>query len=379
MFLSSRFLLILASGAAPVATLTAIGFSPLLTAAIWASVCAVGATLDVGLAADARNLSVARRAPHQVLRKEPFELGLVVQNIGTRRLRAFVRDSWPHDARARFGVSRIAARSDSGSRWGRLQLASGERLRVPLTLTPKKSGELRSTSVVVRTLGPLGLAGRQVHHALPGSIRVISRPWLGWKRAQPVQHAGDPAATLNDALQGEDDGSLTNAVIELRDLAGVYGSRAHLKPGGSPHPVVEAVYRGISLAGQRTAPPDHSVGILALTEHLTDLFVRARLSGTEQQLRLLISRYRDTTTKLLRVLADDYYGDILRNPSYWSSPEARISEVQLAVESVDQQIIENIKQLNESRDLEFQVALDSLTRALHEAKLSDVYRASENE
>ena len=44
-----------------------------------------------------------------------------------------------------------------------------------------------------------------------------------------------------------------------------------------------------------------------------------------------------------------------------------------AVEAVDQEAVENIKQVNESRDLEFKVALDSLIKTVSEAKLSDVY------
>ncbi|PIJ52449.1 hypothetical protein BMH30_02940 [Leucobacter sp. OLES1] len=92
-----------------------------------------------------------------------------------------------------------------------------------------------------------------------------------------------------------------------------------------------------------------------------------------KQLRLLLVQYRDTLSKLLKALADDYYGDVQRNPQYWSNPQGRLTEVQRAVDSVDQQAVENIRQVNESRDLEFKVALDSLIKAVNDAKLSDVY------
>lgn len=113
--------------------------------------------------------------------------------------------------------------------------------------------------------------------------------------------------------------------------------------------------------------------VVAMTQHVSELFVRVHKRGTEQQLRLLQSKYKDTLSKLRKALNDDYYGDIVHNPQYWSNPEGRLAEVSLAIDSVDQQAVENIRQVNESRDLEFKVALDSLIQTVNEAKLSDVY------
>ena len=127
------------------------------------------------------------------------------------------------------------------------------------------------------------------------------------------------------------------------------------------------------LSARATAYPDLSERIRGLTRHVSELFVRVRQRGTEQQLRLLTVQYKDTLSKLTKALADDYYGDIRSNPQYWSNPDQRAREVQLAVDSVDAQVVENIKQVNESRDLEFKVALDSLIKTVNEAKLSDVY------
>ena len=113
--------------------------------------------------------------------------------------------------------------------------------------------------------------------------------------------------------------------------------------------------------------------VTGMTQHVSELFVRVHKRGTEQQVRLLQSKYKDTLSKLRKALNDDYYGDIVNNPQYWSNPEGRLAEVSLAIDSVDQQAVENIRQVNESRDLEFKVALDSLIKTVNEAKLSDVY------
>ena len=136
----------------------------------------------------------------------------------------------------------------------------------------------------------------------------------------------------------------------------------------------EFVQRAIERLRERAqAYPDLSGWLSQLSQHVAELFIRVRKRGTDQQVRLLQAQYHDTLAKLLKALEDDYYGDILRNPQYWSGPNERLAEVRRAVEAVDQEAVENIKQVNESRDLEFKVALDSLIKTVSEAKLSDVY------
>lgn len=141
----------------------------------------------------------------------------------------------------------------------------------------------------------------------------------------------------------------------------------------------EFVEQAMETLGERSRMfPGLSEQITSLTKHVSDLFVRVKKRGREQQMRLLQSEYRNTLEKLLKAVHPDYLGDILQNPQYWSRPDERIREVQLAVTSVDQQALENIRQVNESRDLEFQVVLDSLIKTVDEAKLSDVYPDREN-
>lgn len=154
---------------------------------------------------------------------------------------------------------------------------------------------------------------------------------------------------------------------ELRLLAAEYGGQQTPKLDSSI-PFANTIQRRID-----GAAPDRSGRLLPLIDHLSDLFARAQQRASEQQQRLLMSRYADTLSKLTALLSNDYYGDLLRNPGYWSDPEQRIAQVLHAVAAVDDEIIENVRQLSESRDIEFQVKLESLTRPQNGAKLSDVY------
>lgn len=136
----------------------------------------------------------------------------------------------------------------------------------------------------------------------------------------------------------------------------------------------EFVHQAIEQLRERAGSyPDLSERLSQLAQHVSELFIRVRKRGSDQQARLLQSQYHDTLAKLLKALDHEYYGDIQRNPQYWSSPEERLAEVRAAVEAVDHEAVENIRQVNESRDLEFKVALDSLIKTVTEAKLSDVY------
>ncbi|MDF1487985.1 hypothetical protein [Tessaracoccus caeni] len=181
--------------------------------------------------------------------------------------------------------------------------------------------------------------------AAGGAVRLL-RARREAKAKRKVAWAGEAERELAEALTGENGEFVKQAMRRLDE-------RADALPGIGPR-------------------------IAGLSNHVAELFIRVRKRGSDQQVRLLQVEYKDVLSKLLGALDDDYYGDIRANPQYWSTPEARLAEVERAVDSVDQQAVENIRQINESRDLDFKVALDSLIKTVNEAKLSDVYRDHEN-
>jgi hypothetical protein len=176
---------------------------------------------------------------------------------------------------------------------------------------------------------------------IAGGLAMLARKRRGARRDRGIAGSRRVEKELAAALSGENGEFVRESIAELRERAAVY--------------------------------PDIGARISALADHVSELMIRVRRRGTEQQTRLLQAQYKDTLSKLLKALGDDYYGDITRNPRFWNDAESRLDQVRHAVDSVDLQAVENIKQVNESRDLEFKVALDALTRTVAEAKLSDVY------
>ncbi len=160
MFVTGRLAVALAVGVVPLVLAGLSGFAPYAVLGIWVGLCALLVTLDVVLAASPRTVVVTRRVPARTRLGELVPVSVVVHNQGGRTLEALIRDAWQPTAGA-------------GSDRQRLSIPAGERRRVDIPLLPRRRGELVSEFVMIRSRGPLGLAGRQAKHTGRGSIRVL--------------------------------------------------------------------------------------------------------------------------------------------------------------------------------------------------------------
>jgi uncharacterized protein (DUF58 family) len=140
---------------------------------------------DLLLAGSPRRLAFERRLPATGRLGEPLGAELLVRNEGDRTVRGRLRDAWPPSAGLSPGVVP-------------LHVPVGERRRIETTLRPTRRGDRRPRAVVVRSLGPLGLAGRQRSVVVPGRVRVLphfrSRALLPEKLSRLRQVEGQVAA-----------------------------------------------------------------------------------------------------------------------------------------------------------------------------------------
>ncbi|MGF1432503.1 DUF58 domain-containing protein [Kitasatospora sp. LaBMicrA B282] len=125
----------------------------------------LGVLADLLLAAPVRTLGLARAGDTSVRLGEPATVTLTVTNPSGRPLRAHLRDAWPPSA-FRPGTELTASRQ-------RLRVPAGERRRVTTELRPTRRGDHQARRVTVRSLGPLGLAGRQGSHLVPWTLRAL--------------------------------------------------------------------------------------------------------------------------------------------------------------------------------------------------------------
>lgn len=155
MAITWRAVVLAALGVVLVAVLPAAG-----TVVAWALVVVLLCGLDVALAASPRSVGVARAVPPSVRLTETVTSVLTVTNLDRRRWRGLVRDAWQPSAGAR--QDRFA-----------VDLPPGEARRLSTVLVPVRRGDRLADRVTLRTVGPLGLAGRQLSIDVPARLRVL--------------------------------------------------------------------------------------------------------------------------------------------------------------------------------------------------------------
>ncbi|MGH3460517.1 MAG: DUF58 domain-containing protein [Kribbellaceae bacterium] len=115
--------------------------------------------IDVALAGSPRKLVLTRDGDTSVRLGGTASVELMVANPG-RRVRGVLRDAWPPSA----GVHEPRRALD---------LPAGERRRLTILLTPTRRGDRHAAQVTVRSIGPLGFAGRQGAHKVPWTVRAL--------------------------------------------------------------------------------------------------------------------------------------------------------------------------------------------------------------
>jgi uncharacterized protein (DUF58 family) len=159
-FVTGRLAVALAVGLIPLVIAGLAGYPAYAVLGAWIGLCLLLVATDVALAASPRSVTVSRRLPRRVRIGEPVPVSVAVHNHGTKMLNAVIRDAWQPTAGA-------------PTERQRLLLPPGERGRVAIPLLPRRRGELVSEFVMIRSRGPLGIAGRQARHSVRGSIRVL--------------------------------------------------------------------------------------------------------------------------------------------------------------------------------------------------------------
>ena len=140
---------------------------PALAFAVLAAVLAVAVAVDVALAGSPRGLQLSRGGQTSARLGQPVAAVLTVDNGGRSRFRGLIRDAWAPSARAE-------------PRLHPVNIAAGQRITVETQLRPVRRGDQTSALVTARSVGPLGLAGRQASHRVPWEIRILP-PFLSRK------------------------------------------------------------------------------------------------------------------------------------------------------------------------------------------------------
>jgi uncharacterized protein (DUF58 family) len=184
----------------------------------WTGVVLAGIVLDLLLSGSPRGVTVQREPVPTVRLGESVEAAFVLANSGRRRVRGLVRDAWQPSAGAR------EPRQP-------LDLPTGQRRRFVTLLRPTRRGDRYAQHVTLRSVGPLGLATRQVSLRAPGRVRVLppftSRKHLPSKLARLRELDGRTALRVRG--QGTEFDSLRDYVIgdDVRSIDWRASARRH--------------------------------------------------------------------------------------------------------------------------------------------------------
>ena len=172
MYVTGRFAALVGLGVIPVVLLslaagglgasggTSAGAVAWLAFAGWLVLCVLAGIADASASADPRAIRIQRDTPARARLGVPVRATIAVAVTGRRRLRGLLRDGWEPTA---------------GTEPSRqvLDIPAGESRTLPVTFVPRRRGERRTAFVAVRSIGPLGLAGRQAVIPAPGSLRIL--------------------------------------------------------------------------------------------------------------------------------------------------------------------------------------------------------------
>jgi uncharacterized protein (DUF58 family) len=140
---------------------------PAITFAVLLAALVTAVIADIALAASTRRLTCSRFGETAARLGQHVDAILAVENTSGSRFRGQIRDAWPPSARAE-------------PRTHAVDLAAGQQVRLVTQLRPVRRGDQRSALVTARSVGPLGLAGRQSSHRVPWQVRILP-PFLSRK------------------------------------------------------------------------------------------------------------------------------------------------------------------------------------------------------
>lgn len=163
MVVTGRAAALALSAAVPIALSPWPAVAFVLLAAMLVAACAA----DLLLAGPPSALRFERSGPGSVRLGQSVRTELWVHNGSRRRVRGVLRDAWPPSASAH-------------PRTHRLELGPDASQLLVTRLHPTRRREQHPAAVTVRSIGPLGLAGRQRSVPVPGQLRVLP-PFLSRK------------------------------------------------------------------------------------------------------------------------------------------------------------------------------------------------------
>lgn len=111
----------------------------------------------------------------------------------------------------------------------------------------------------------------------------------------------------------------------------------------------------------QNSDPELSSAIESVLERFTQLREAITLMETpEHRKNMLYIGLKDRFESLVTLVGPKYYEDFKTHPDHWNNPQEKVTSVPLAFRAMDAKLLENIRQLKEGSEFDFEVALDKI-------------------
>lgn len=111
----------------------------------------------------------------------------------------------------------------------------------------------------------------------------------------------------------------------------------------------------------RDDDPNLSASIENVLERFTQLREAITLMETpEHRKNMLYIGLKGRFESLVTLVGPKYYEDFKAHPDHWSNPQEKMKSIPLAFRAMDEKLLENIRQLKEGSEFDFEVALDKI-------------------
>ncbi len=146
-----------------------VALSPWPATLFWVALLAVLTlvVVDIALAASPRGLLFGRDGDSAARLGQSVDVILAVSNAGRRRFKGHIRDAWTPSAKAE-------------PRAHDVDIPAGQQESLVTRLRPARRGDQNAALVTARSVGPLGMAGRQSSSRVPWQVRILP-PFLSRK------------------------------------------------------------------------------------------------------------------------------------------------------------------------------------------------------
>lgn len=98
-----------------------------------------------------------------------------------------------------------------------------------------------------------------------------------------------------------------------------------------------------------------------LAVNAVELFRRLKSKAGKSQQRRALAEYDENLGRLVDALGPDYGLDLIAKPQLWDDPNEHLANIHAALQAVESQLVDNIKQVNARKRLVFDAKVDRRT------------------